>query len=95
MLDVPLNGATGVRGAICCETVDFQRDWNARRKFLLQPRLPQFISMTLLSEDSRHLAEALRTAMIEAQNASATKSAFLANMSHEIPYANEWHHGDA
>ncbi len=83
LLDVPLNGASGVRGVICCESVDFRRDWTAE-EVSFAASVAQFVSMSLLAEDSRRLAEALRTAMIEAQNASNTKSAFLANMSHEI-----------
>ncbi len=83
VLDVPLNGISGVRGAICCESVGFHRDWNSE-EVAFATSIAQFISMSLLSEDSRRLAEALRGAMVEAQNASTTKSIFLANMSHEI-----------
>ena len=83
LLDAPLTGAEEVRGIICCESVAFRRDWTAEEVSFVTS-IAQFISMHLLSDDSRNLAEALREAMIEAQEASATKSAFLANMSHEI-----------
>ena len=83
LLDAPLTGAEEVRGIICCESVAFPRDWSAEEVSFVTS-IAQFISIHLLSDDSRNLAEALREAMIAAQKASATKSVFLANMSHEI-----------
>ncbi len=83
LLDTPLTGAAEVRGIICCESVSFLREWTAEEVSFVTS-ISQFVSMHLLSVDSCNLAEALREAMVEAQEASATKSAFLANMSHEI-----------
>lgn len=83
MLDAPLSSATGVRGVICCESVGLLREWTSDEVSFVAS-IAQFISMSLLAEDSQRLAEALRTSMIEAQEANAAKSVFLANMSHEI-----------
>ena len=82
-IDAPIRGASDVRGVVRCEKVGERRSWtNDEMTFVASAA--QIISMSLLAEDSRNLAQALQGALIDAEQASAAKSTFLATMSHEI-----------
>ena len=82
-LDLPLRGASGVRGFISCHSVGERRDWTVDEIGFVES-VAQFVGMSLLADDAAQLSDALRLALRDAEKANETQSAFLAIMSHEI-----------
>ncbi|MCI5046223.1 MAG: ATP-binding protein [Aquisalinus sp.] len=83
LLDAPIVDGKERRGVICFEMQGIKREWTPD-EIAFAGAVAQFVGMLLMADKADAMTESLRSALDEARNASATKSAFLANMSHEI-----------
>ena len=82
-LDAPIYAANSLWGIISCETTGEFHEWTSD-EIAFVSSAAQFISMSLLADESERLTKELKSALITAEEASAAKSEFLATMSHEI-----------
>ena len=82
-LDAPIYAANCLWGVISCESTGEFHEWSSD-EIAFVSSAAQFISMSLLADESERLTKELRSALMTAEEASAAKSEFLATMSHEI-----------
>jgi len=83
LLDAPIRTGRGVHGVVCCEHVGEARRWSPEELSLVSAAA-QYVAVAYLADNAETLAAELKRALVDAEGASAAKSAFLANMSHEL-----------